>query len=94
MCFSPCVSCGLSKVIDEMGANEVVILITGDQTRLTNQEVMVKQVKARALPVYVISYPPTLHTSYLSLATEGQVYSVLENSESVQPLIHLQVRCQ
>ena len=74
-----------------MGANEVVILITGDQTRLTNQEVMVKQVKARALPVYVISYPPTLHTSFLPLARHGQVYTVTENSENIQPLIHLQV---
>ena len=82
----------MSKVIDEMGANEVVLVITGDQDRLHNQELLVKQVEARSLPVYVISYPPTLHTSYLNLATFGQVYSVLENSESVRPLIHLQVR--
>ena len=74
-----------------MGANEVVVLITGDQASLTNQEVILNQVEARSVPVYVISYPPTLHTSYLQLAKHGQVYSVLENSESVQPLIHLQV---
>ena len=75
-----------------MGANEVVLVITGDQDRLHNHDLLVKQVEARSLPVYVISYPPTLHTSYLNLATFGQVYSVLENSESVRPLIHLQVR--
>ena len=84
----------MSKVIDEMGASEVIVLITGDQVRLTNPDLVVKQVEAKAVPVFVVSYPPTLHTSFLPLARHGQVYSVTENSENIQPLIHLQVSCE
>ena len=76
-----------------MGANEVIVLITGDQVRLTNPDLVVKQVEAKSVPVFVVSYPPTLHTSFLPLARHGQVYSVAENSENIQPLIHLQVSC-
>ena len=75
-----------------MGANEVIVLITGDQARLTTPELMVKQMEAKAVPVFLVSYPPTLHTSFLPLAKHGGVYSVVENSENTQPLIHLQVR--
>ena len=74
-----------------MGANEVIVLITGDQARLTNPDLVVKQVEAKSAPVFLVSYPPTLHTSLLPLARHGQVYSVTENSENIQPLIHLQV---
>ena len=69
----------------------VTTVITGDQARLTNPDLVSKQVEAKSVPVFLVSYPPTLHTSFLPLARHGQVYSVTENSENIQPLIHLQV---
>ena len=81
----------MSKVLKDLGPNEVVILITGTGERMTNIEEMSKEVEARRLPVYIISYPPTLDTSYTGLARWGGVYSVVENSHNIQPLIHLQV---
>ena len=32
-----------------------------------------------------------LHTSFLRLAVNGQVYSVMENNPNIHPLTHLQV---
>ena len=81
----------MSKVLKDLGPNEVVILITGTGERMTNILEMTREVEARRLPVYIISYPPTLDTSYTRLARWGGVYSVVENSHNIQPLIHLQV---
>ena len=48
------------------------------------------EVEEKEVPIYVISYPATVHTSYIKLARYGQVYAVVENSASLSPLIHLQ----
>ena len=87
----PCVSCAVSRVLEHIGSNEVIILITGAQTKLSDYQTLASQVTDNGVPVYVISYPATLHTSYLSLTTHGQLFSVAENSANVHPLIHLQV---
>ena len=81
----------MSRVLEHIGSNEVIILITGSQTKLSDYQSLASQVADSGVPVYVISYPTTLHTSYLSLATHGQLFSVAENSANVHPLIHLQV---
>ena len=78
-------------MLDSIGPNEVVIVITGSPHQLTNHEAVTKQVSDKSVPVYIISYPPTIHTSYLKLAKFGQVYAVAENSATIHPLIHLQV---
>ena len=36
-----------------MGANEVILLITGSQARLTNPEVVVKQVEAKKVKIFI-----------------------------------------
>ena len=87
----PCVGCAVTRVLDSIGPNEVVIVITGSPHQLTNHEAVTKQVSDKSVPVYIISYPPTIHTSYLKLAKFGQVYAVAENSATIHPLIHLQV---
>lgn len=81
-------------MLKDLGPNEVVILITGTGERTEDILEVAGAVEARQLPVYIISYPPTLHTSYTRLARWGQVYSVVENSHNIQPLIHLQVKEQ
>ena len=88
----PCVGCAVSKVLKDLGPNEVVILITGTGERMTNIHELTRKVETRQLPVYIISYPPTLDTTYTRLARWGGVYSVAENSHNIQPLIHLQVQ--
>ena len=87
----PCVGCALTRVLDHIGPNEVIIVITGSANKITNHESVTKQVLDKSVPVHVISYPPTVHTSYLKLARFGQIYAVAENSATIHPLIHLQV---
>ena len=86
----PCVDCALEKALYQAGHNEVVILISGVETKMNNHAGVLREVREKEIPVYVISYPCTIHTSYVALARFGQVYSVVENSAGLRPLIHLQ----
>jgi len=86
----PCVNCALDQALYEVGHNEVVILISGVDTKMNNHAGVLKQVKDKEIPIYVISYPATIHTSYIDLARFGDVYAVVENSANLRPLIHLQ----
>merc|ERR1712106_972182 len=86
----PCVNCALDRALYEVGHNEVVILITGVDTKMNNHAGVLKQVEDKEIPIYVISYPATIHTSYIDLARFGEVYAVVENSANLRPLIHLQ----
>lgn len=86
----PCVNCALDRALYEVGHNEVVILITGVDTKMNNHAGVLRQVEDKEIPIYVISYPATIHTSYIDLARFGEVYAVVENSANLRPLIHLQ----
>lgn len=88
--IKPCVNCALDRALYEVGHNEVVILITGVDTKMNNHAAVLKQVEDKEIPIYVISYPATIHTSYMDLARFGEVYAVVENSANLRPLIHLQ----
>ena len=77
-------------IVEQAGHNEVVVLISGVQTKMNNHEGVLREVEEKQIPIYVISYPATIHTSYLQLASYGSVYAVVENSAGLRPLIHLQ----
>ena len=85
-----CVDCALEKALHQAGNNEVVILITGVSTEMNSYKGLLREVEEKEIPIYVISYPATVHRSYIPLAQFGQVYAVVENSASLRPLIHLQ----
>ena len=65
-------------------------MISGVQTKMNNHAGVLREVLEKQIPIFVISYPSTIHTSYLQLARYGRVYAVVENSASLRPLIHLQ----
>ena len=77
-------------IVEQAGHNEVVVLISGVQTKMNNHAGVLREVEEKQIPIYVISYPATIHTSYLQLARYGRVYAVVENSAALRPLIHLQ----
>ena len=85
-----CVSCALGPAVSEAGGSEVVVLVSGDTSPLQDPA-LVASVQESGLPVYLVSYPATLHPSHLPLAANARAYAVVENSEAIRPLIHLQV---
>ncbi len=45
----------------------------------------------RRIPVFLVSYPASLHPAYLALAVHGAAYAVVENQPRLlHPLTHLQ----
>lgn len=85
-----CVDCALKEVLGGVGHNEVVILISGSQDQMRNYARVLKQVRENKIPIFVVTYPATIHPSYIQLAAHGAVYSVVENSPALHPLTHLQ----
>ena len=52
---------------------------------------MCRQVQERRIPIFIVSYPATIHPSYTALAQYGAAYAVVENHSSrLHPLTHLQ----
>ena len=52
---------------------------------------MCRQVQERRIPIFIVSYPATIHPTYTALAQYGAAYAVVENhSGRLHPLTHLQ----
>jgi hypothetical protein len=50
-----------------------------------------RQVQERHIPIFIISYPATIHPLYTTLARYGATFAVVENhSRLLHPLTHLQ----
>ena len=59
----------------------MVIVITGDQSIVDDDVELFDLVEDNKIPIFLISYPATLHTSYLQLAKYGGMYAVVEGSQ-------------
>lgn len=85
-----CVECALKGTLSSIGHNEAVILISGVQNQIPNYARVLNQVREKKIPIFIVTYPATIHPSYIPLAEFGGVYSVVENSPKLHPLTHLQ----
>ena len=86
----PCIECAINHIVSDIGDNEVVIVITGDTSKLDDDGEVLDKVDDKKVPIFLISYPQTLHTSYLNLAKYGGVYAVVEGSQHIHPRLLLQ----
>ena len=46
-------------------------MISGVERKMNNHAGVLSEVVEKKIPIYVISYPATIHTSYLQLASYG-----------------------
>jgi len=88
--LTPCIECALNHIASDIGDNEVVIVITGDQSKVDDAGEVFDLVEDKKVPIFLISYPASLHTSYLQLAKYGGMYAVVEGSQELHPRVHLQ----
>ena len=68
-----CVSCALGPAVSEAGGSEVVVLVSGDTSPLQDPA-LVASVQESGLPVYLVSYPATLHPSQPKLLPCGHTF--------------------
>ena len=87
---TPCIECALNHIAPDSGDNEVVIVITGDQSIVDDDVELFDLVEDNKIPIFLISYPATLHTSYLQLAKYGGMYAIVEGSQELHPRVKLQ----
>jgi hypothetical protein len=65
-------------------------VITGDKSIMDDAVEIIDLVEDMKIPIFLISYPATLHKSYLHIAKYGGMYAVIEGIKELHPRMHLQ----